>query len=88
MGNFLNATQHRLNLVNDERHKTTFEDDIGRLETARYNIVIHDQNVMSDEFEDLKDAQSRDSFGIGLKTVTRAANILIRVAREIERPNY
>lgn len=50
VGNFLNATQQRQNLVNDERHKATFEDDKECLETARYNIVIHDQTVLSDEW--------------------------------------
>lgn len=86
-GTYLTAKQHRQGLVNEERHQTAFAADMERMETARYNIVVHDQLVMKDEIEDLKDAQARESLSIGLKNLTRAANILIRVAREIERPN-
>ncbi|TID23306.1 hypothetical protein E6O75_ATG02942 [Venturia nashicola] len=87
-GKFLTAKQHRENLVNNEKHQVSFGEDTERLETARYNIVVHDQLVMKDEMDDIKNAQSRESLSIGLKNVTRAADILIRVARELERPNY
>lgn len=86
--NYLTAAQHKQNLVIEENHRAAFEDDLKRLEVARYNIVVHDQNVMIDEIGDLMDVQARGSLGIGLKNVTRAADILIRVAREIGRPNY
>ncbi|KAE9972060.1 hypothetical protein BLS_004200 [Venturia inaequalis] len=87
-GNSLTATQYRQHLVDVEKHQVAFGNDVERLETARYNIVVHDQVIMKDEIDDLKDAQARGSLGIGLKNVTRAADILIRVAREMERPNY
>jgi len=54
-------------------------------ENARCNVVIHDQNVMRDEFWDLKDEQLKDACGVALKYLTRHVDILIRVEKELSR---
>jgi hypothetical protein len=81
------AREYREELVGMEQYISQFGTK-DELENAMCNVVIYDQNVIRDEFWDLKDEQLKDAFGIALKYLTRHVDIFIIVERELSREKW